>query len=65
MGNVNNCYVGCSPPSSIVGHAPVIHSSLAFTGANFHGLEFGGVICILVGLFLVADRKLRNYREKF
>jgi hypothetical protein len=49
------CYPSCSPPSSIVTHAPtVVHHALAFTGFASGNLILAGVVCLAIGAGLLS-----------
>ncbi len=57
----NGCYVGCTPPSTVVTHAPHVVQHLAFTGASLEGVAISGVIVVLGGIiFLVANHFLNK-----
>jgi hypothetical protein len=53
------CYVACSPPTTIAGHAA--HAALALTGVDIQTLVIVAAVAIFgAALALWSERKLRG-----
>ena len=54
----NGCYTGCTPPTTIITHAPHVVQHLAFTGAPIALDLKAGLIAVAFGLILILGDKL-------